>query len=65
MLTSPCHSELAEESTAKPVLQTRHNNWEDMGTYNYMSPIDYWLDHCVYDLDPYYNYGNVPETERK
>ena len=46
-------------------LQTQYNNWQDMGTFNYMSPIDYWFDHLIYDLWPYYQYDNVTNSARR
>ena len=43
---------------ANNVLQTKNNNPDDMGTYNYRSPND-WLGHYYKDILPYNNWGNV------
>ena len=64
---------------ADHVLQTKDNNWADMGTYNYYSPNSdewghFWMDMVPYDStlidgpfveQPLLGYGNVPLEERK
>lgn len=40
-------------------IQNMYNNPDDMGTYNYYSPVD-WELHFIYDMLPYYRYTNVP-----
>lgn len=46
------------------VLQTEHNNPEDMGTYNYANPSDVF-GHFIKNVKPYgavwIKWGNVPE----
>ena len=46
-------------------LQTINNNWEDMGTYNYYSPINDGARHAYYDVASYGIYGNVPNSMRR
>ncbi len=40
-------------------LLTEYNNPDDMGTYNYYSPIKNEVKHTYYDVLPYLDYGNV------
>ena len=40
-------------------LLTQDNNPDDMGTYNYYSPVTNKMLHSYYDVIPYFEYGNV------
>ena len=50
------------------VLLTEDNNPDDMGTYNYANPADWW-EHTVKDVKPYgaiwIKWGNIPGQEGK
>lgn len=41
------------------ILLTSKNNPDDMGTYNYYSPINKKICHVYYDVIPYLEFGNV------
>jgi RHS repeat-associated protein len=43
---------------AKHIIQNKDNNSDDMGTYNYRSPSD-WFGHYYKDVVPYNSWGNV------
>ena len=40
-------------------IQNQYNNPDDMGTYNYYSPTTEAVQHGIYDVIPYWQYGNV------
>lgn len=46
-------------------LQTIDNNWEDMRTYNYYSPITKPMMHFYFNYLPYKEYNNVPAVQRR
>ena len=45
-------------------IQNQYNNPDDMGTYNYYSPTTEPVQHGIYDVIPYLQYGNVYTTDR-
>jgi RHS repeat-associated protein len=42
-------------------LLTQDNDSKNMGTYNYFDPVDQEIMHVIYDVLPYFLFGNVEE----
>ena len=49
---------------ADNILQTEFNDPDDMGTFNYYSPVNDWANPLIYDWSTYKLYKNIKNLKR-